>query len=63
VPGSEDFSDLVEPQQREIAGRFTMGAQVTIEDADHFSILMDRDNALTLAQLITDYAGRTAALE
>ncbi|MDG4650362.1 alpha/beta hydrolase [Roseibacterium sp. SDUM158017] len=63
VPGSEDFSDLVEPLHREIAGRFTAGAQVTIEDADHFSILMNRDHALVLAQLVTDYVGRTVAPE
>jgi pimeloyl-ACP methyl ester carboxylesterase len=55
VPGSEDFSDLVEPLHREIASRFATGEQVTIEEADHFSILMDRGNARTLAQIITDY--------
>ncbi|TFL16658.1 alpha/beta fold hydrolase [Jannaschia formosa] len=63
VPGSEDFSDLVEPLHRETAGRFTMGAQTTIEGADHFSILMNRDHARTLAQLITDYVARTATPE
>lgn len=63
VPGSEDFSDIVEPLHSEIAGRFTMGAQVTIEEAHHFSILMDRANAKTLAQVITAYIDRTVAPE
>jgi pimeloyl-ACP methyl ester carboxylesterase len=63
VPGSEDFSDLVEPLHRELAGRFNTGEQVTIEEADHFSILMDRGNAQTLARLITDYVVRNVAPE
>jgi hypothetical protein len=61
VPASQDFSDLVEPLHREIAGRFAAGDQVTIEEADHFSILMDRDNARTLARLISEYVNRTVA--
>ncbi len=63
VPGSEDFSDLVEPLHREIASRFTIGEQVTIERADHFSVLMDQANAKTLTWLITDYIARTVAPE
>lgn len=63
VPGSEDFSHLVEPLHREIASRFTAGEQVTIEEADHFSILMDKANAQTLARLVTDYVAGNVTLE
>ncbi|NKX44658.1 alpha/beta fold hydrolase [Roseicyclus persicicus] len=58
VPGSADFSHLVEPLHREIAGRFTTGEQVTMPDADHFSILMDPVQARTLAALISGYVAR-----
>jgi pimeloyl-ACP methyl ester carboxylesterase len=63
VPGSEDFSDLVEPLHREIASRFAAGEQVTIEEADHFSILMDRANAQALTRLIMEYVARNVAPE
>lgn len=63
VPGSEDFSVLVEPLHREIAARFTAGAQVTIQEADHFSILMKREHADILVQLITDFVLRTVTTE
>ncbi len=63
VPGSGDFSHLVEPLHREVAGRFAAGKQVTIEEADHFSILMDEANAQTLSQVIADYIARTVTLK
>jgi pimeloyl-ACP methyl ester carboxylesterase len=63
APGSEDFSDLVEPLHRELAGRFSAGEQVTIEEADHFSILMEKANAQTLVRLIVDYVAQTDAPE
>lgn len=63
VPGSEDFSHLVEPLHREIAGRFETGEHVVIEEADHFSILMDASNAQTLARIISDYVAIRSAAE
>ncbi|WP_343081392.1 alpha/beta hydrolase [Ostreiculturibacter nitratireducens] len=63
VPGSEDFSDLVEPLHREIARRFTIGEQVTIERADHFSVLMNEDHAGILASLIHEYVQRAGVAE
>lgn len=61
VPGSADFSSLIEPLHREIAERFTSGRQVTIAEANHFSILMNRDRAQRLAALIRDYVDDEAA--
>lgn len=58
VPGSEDFSDIVEPLHRELASRFASGEQVTMEEANHFSILMDRKQAMKLARLIEGYVSQ-----
>ena len=52
VPGSEDFSNLVEPLHRELASRFDRGKHAVIEDADHFSILMNETHAVKLVNLV-----------
>lgn len=52
VPGSEDFSDMVEPLHRELASRFDDGQHALVEDADHFSILMNETHAAKLVNLV-----------
>lgn len=55
VPGSADFSSLVEPLHQEIAQRFISGKQITLKEANHFSILMNRAHAQRLSVLIQSY--------
>ena len=55
VPGSADFSSLVEPLHQDIAQRFIYGRQITLDEANHFSILMDRAHARRLSALIQNY--------
>lgn len=61
VPGSDDFSDRIEPLHQEFVGRFTNGKQKTFEEADHFSILMNKDHADRLADWIIKFVASLPA--
>lgn len=55
VPGSEPFAHINEPLHQEIAGRFDVGTQTTLEEAHHFSILMNEAHAGELTGLIKHF--------